>query len=395
MKIVTFFLFSLLFWFCPTQTHANHILGGDITYKCLGNGTPNTLKYRFTLRLYRDCNSGGAPFDNPAEMAIYQGFENSSTLFDAFQTNIDSQSGVPTDPFLCGAGINLCVEQADYTFEKDLPILQNQSYFLVYQRCCRPETITNIIDPSNLGMTIMVEIKATAMLTQSSSPVVNTPFLSNACIFEPIEYSLAGADTSINQLVYRFCAPFNGGGNILVSPDLFSCEGVMPTPPCNPPFDEIPFAIPDFTPTAPMGGSPTITINPTTGLITGTPTQSGRFVVGVCIEQFRDGALLSVTRREFTVVVGDFVSTSEPYADQVTARIWPSPLKDDLHLSISNLKADFGEIQLVDALGRQCSKRSVQNGETIWTVQGLASGVYTWTLSDHGVIVTAGKVIKE
>ena len=54
----------------------SHVVGGDITYTCLGNNT-----YEFIVSLYRDClppaQGGGNPAalesDNPAFISIYNG----------------------------------------------------------------------------------------------------------------------------------------------------------------------------------------------------------------------------------------------------------------------------------------------------------------------------------
>ena len=42
-----------------------------------------------------------------------------------------------------------------------------------------------------------------------------------------------------------------------------------------------------------------LAINPITGFITGIPTLTGQFVVGVCVKEFRNGVLLSILRRDF------------------------------------------------------------------------------------------------
>ena len=59
-------LFLILFALSGFISNAFHIVGGDLTYKCLGNNN-----YEITMIVYRDCNSDGAEYDNPANIAIY------------------------------------------------------------------------------------------------------------------------------------------------------------------------------------------------------------------------------------------------------------------------------------------------------------------------------------
>ena len=47
------------------ESQAAHLVGGEISYLCLGNNT-----YRIKLRVYRDCASGGAQFAQQAAIAI-------------------------------------------------------------------------------------------------------------------------------------------------------------------------------------------------------------------------------------------------------------------------------------------------------------------------------------
>ena len=64
------------FIFLVTGVQARHIIGGEITYTCRGNGT-----YDFEMRIYRDCASGGAVFDNPASVTIYREVNGQYTQF--------------------------------------------------------------------------------------------------------------------------------------------------------------------------------------------------------------------------------------------------------------------------------------------------------------------------
>ena len=47
-----------------------------------------------------------------------------------------------------------------------------------------------------------------------------------------------------------------------------------------------------------LGGVP-LTINPVSGLLTGTPNTIGQFVVGICVDEYRNGELLTQTTRDF------------------------------------------------------------------------------------------------
>jgi hypothetical protein len=61
---ISFFLFSNAF--------AAHISGGEMSYVYLGPGTlPGTLKYQVTLKLYRDCGSGGASLDPIVTFTVF------------------------------------------------------------------------------------------------------------------------------------------------------------------------------------------------------------------------------------------------------------------------------------------------------------------------------------
>lgn len=283
-----------------------HIIGGEITYECLGDAPNNQRQYRFTMKIYRDCQGNGAAFDNPAEMAIYQGTLGNNNLFVTFNVSTMGIKPLEADTPACVDKFpsNVCVEQATYVFTRTLPILQTGSYFIVYQRCCRNTSITNILTPGDVGATYMVELTAAAQQQCNNSPVFNNFPPIVICKDFDIGFDHSATDPEGDQLVYSFCAPFTGGGPLLNQPALFDCDGAKPTPPCAPPFGTVTF-IPPLTPGNPMGGAPLIDINSMTGLITGKPNMLGQFVVGVCVQEFRNGVLLSTVKRDFQFNVAD------------------------------------------------------------------------------------------
>ncbi|MBK8827705.1 MAG: hypothetical protein IPO26_13570 [Saprospiraceae bacterium] len=57
-RILTFIIITFLF---HTTLSAAHIVGGDVTYKCIeSNPITKTTKFTVTFTIYRDANSGGA-----------------------------------------------------------------------------------------------------------------------------------------------------------------------------------------------------------------------------------------------------------------------------------------------------------------------------------------------
>ncbi len=303
-------LSALLMLCCISESLATHIVGGGITYECISlPNNPNARRYRFTMKVYRDCLNGQAQFDSPAYINFYRGtYQNSITLQSAFVVPISIQTVGVNQPDCIDDLPNLCLQEATYVWERVLTV-STQSYFIAYQRCCRTNAITNILDPGSTGATYFVEITPQAQQVCNSSPVFNNFPPVVVCNNYPLEVDYSVKDKDGDQLVYSFCGTFKGGGNTG-----FGCDATQPLESCPPPFDPVDFAAPTYTPAQPMGGNPVVKIDPQTGYISGTPNKNGQFVVGVCVEEYRNGVLLSVSRRDFQFNVA-------PCAPQVAARV--------------------------------------------------------------------------
>ena len=290
--------------------NAAHIVGGEMTYTCLGAdpSTPGNMLYEFTMIVYRDCGGQGAQFDGlpggaQTHISVYQGDGTNFTL-----VNIPGGGGGPgggtgairpdaPDTTSIQGGVNtpciivppdLCVEKGTYVFQQSFPII-NETYYIVYQRCCRNGTINNIQTPGEAGSTYTISISPKAQLECNSSPVYNNFPEILICVDEPLNFDHSATDIDGDQLVYRFCPPVSGGSNTMVAPN----------PDSPPPFDEVVFVLPIYSTNEPLAGSPAVVIDPFTGLITGTPNFQGQHVVSICVDEFRNGELLSTVQRDF------------------------------------------------------------------------------------------------
>lgn len=299
------------------QLSAKHIIGGEITYVCNGgNG------YTFTMEVYRDCNSDGAPFDEPAFFTIYSEVNGLFTRIESLSTNLVSSETVPLPDDPCTQVPDVCVQKGLYRFSRNLP-LTGGTYHIIYQRCCRNNTIANLVDPGSQGATYTVTIPPLVQNIVANGGCNSSPTFDNfppivICAGASIDFDHGTTDTDGDQLIYRFCSPERGGG-LVGSPgfdgDPAGCDGVQPNPACPPPHGNVLFAFPTYEATNPMGGDPQVVIDPNTGFISGVPNILGQFVVGVCVDEYRNGELLSTIKRDFQFNV----TTCQPLVEAAIA----------------------------------------------------------------------------
>lgn len=326
---------------------ATHIVGGEIYYEKL-----SATDYLVTLKIYRDCNSinqGGqlTPFDPQGVIVIYDEFgTHINTEFLPHST--PRELPVIVDNPCLKAPPNICVDEAIYEGMITLPSSAND-YILTYQRCCRNQSIVNITGPPPFfsgthGSTYTTTIPGSGKVGTAGN---NSPVFRNfpplvICLHDNIKFDHSAIDADGDSLVYELCTPFAGLSPANPDP---SIPGNLPLPP---PYQLVPWA-PGFSATNPITASPSFSIDPVTGLLTGTPTAQGQFVVGVCVKEYRNGVLLSENKRDFQFNV----TFCDP--NSVAAASTQETFCDGLTVNFQNQSAnaeyffwDFGDINASD-----------------------------------------------
>lgn len=275
---------SILFGF---QLYASHIVGGEIYYDCLGND-----QYEVTIKVYRDCNSSGAPFDAPLSLGVF--YKATNQRFTTYQVNYPGSTNVPVtfnNPCVTPPS-NICVEESVYKKVIDLPP-NADGYIVSYERCCRGPGIMNLMFPDDEGLTLSAEIPGTnSGISCNSSPrFQNYPPLL-LCNNDDLDFDHSATDPDGDVLEYELCTPFNGG----------TSANPAPNPPTPPPFNYVAWEN-GFTETTPFGANGPISIDPNTGQLTASPSLIGKFVVGVCVKEYRNGVLIGSTKRDFLFTV--------------------------------------------------------------------------------------------
>lgn len=314
MSKITIYIVCILSFFGLVDAKADHIIGGEFSYVCLGNG-----EYEFFLKIYRDCYSSGADFDQPAAIGVFTQDNQFYNTYNKFPTSIQA-----IEPDFGADCItyppDICVEEGIYNFTLTLPE-NGVGYKVVYQRCCRNPTILNLNDPGSQGLTIVADVPPESIAECNSSPSYNDFPPVVICAQQELVFDHSATDPDGDSLVYELCSPFLGATE----------NSPAPNPPSTPPYNFVNWGA-GFTETDPIPGNPGLSIDPVTGLLTGTPTQLGQFVVGVCVSEYRDGVLLSTNRRDFQFNITTCIFETEA----VIAEVDPADLCEGLTINFGN-----------------------------------------------------------
>ncbi len=289
-------LILMVLFLGQTSLEATHIVGGDISYKCLGDSF-----YEVTLTVRRDCDNGDpeAFFDDPASVGIFTGTGSLLTSL--------GESGQILMPFTSADTIDIngldgcvfddgdvCVHESVYKSEIYLPF-RNGGYILAYQRCCRNATLLNIDSPLETGSTYVARLNEFTLTHCNNSAAFNDWPDIFLCAGQQLTFDHSATDIDGDSLVYKLCTPTSGA----------SIDFPIPQPPNHPNsttfpyYDEVVWSGANFSETNMLGAGTPLTINPTTGVLTAVPGQIGQFLVGVCVEEYRDGSLINIIKRDF------------------------------------------------------------------------------------------------
>ncbi len=350
-------LISIISFVPMMETAASHIVGGDASYTFLRHNNAKTeATYEVTFTIYRDEN--GIGYEPRAAFGVYKltdtGIWITETVVENVPLgNVESFSAT-SDPCSMQTISDIKVESGTYTFEISLPIIDNY-YKIAYQKCCRNHVINNIKDAGTTGAVYDIKISAESQKMGNSSPRFTAYPPTFICVNETINYKHSAMDPDSDELRYSFCAPYVAGGVIDYEPQCCDCQNPE-VGFCPPPFDNVIYN-PGYSYENPIGGTGAnqISIDPKTGVITGTPDQVGSYVVGVCVEEIRDGETFTKIRRDFqfnvvqcTPALTAIIQSDSSYVESINGEektIHAYNLCHDESLTIINNSTDLKYIE--------------------------------------------------
>lgn len=316
---------------CAASLFAKHSKGGYLVYRYLGAGSsPNTSKYEITVVHYVNCNE--VQFELSS---VFVGVFTSDNkkLYRQLEIQGTTQRYIQKQYFdgCISPKPDICFYLAFYISTIELPD-NPAGYILAEQECCRAEGILNVANSGKVGSTNSNNIPGIIDNTDyhtNSSPLMDIKDTAVICHNSPFSLDFGTTDPNGDDLQYVFCDATSGG----------SRDYRQPKPPSNPPYTPITYNTP-YSGSQPMGKG--ITINPKTGLITGTaPDKTGNYTLSVCITEYRKGVAIATTKKEILVTVADcslsaaslqplyincdsysFTFSNESYANNVSTYAW-------------------------------------------------------------------------
>ena len=289
-------LLLIILLFCK-PAFATHIVGGELNYTHIENDA-----YEISLTIFRDCYNANPNvfFDDTVSIGVYDPVFN--FLVEDVRIPFDTLLNDTLSPVLYNDCLIIppavCVHTTVYKDTIDLTYNPN-GYVLTYQRCCRNGTINNIVSPLETGATFSVFISPKALEINNSSPKFQSWPPIYICADFPINYDQSALDEDMDSIAYKLCTPLKGGGS---PPN----GNPIPQPPAPPPYEPVEWFDPPYNELNMLNAFPgdPLKIDELTGILTGTPNTIGQFVVGICLEEYRNDTLISTIRRDFQYNVG-------------------------------------------------------------------------------------------
>jgi len=281
---VKYFITFLLLLIGISSVKAGHIMGGFISYQHIEGDS-----YMIDLTVIKNSESSTTGFDNPAVLGI---FENTPEhlLFQVIEIPlIDSLiSFLPNtlNDSCNSTQYSQLIQICHYVTTVQLP--NNLSgYVLTYQRCCFTSGVNNAAFDQQ-GLTITTTIDSQALMLQNSSCYFNQLGDLFLCADSPFSLNFSVFDNDNDSISYFLCSSYGGA----------TADMPAPNPPEAPPYSSF-LLDAAYSFDSPFGIDLPIIMDPNLGILAGVAPNSGRFLLSVCAQETRDGAIISSTTGTF------------------------------------------------------------------------------------------------
>lgn len=364
LRRVGMLVVGMLLSFC---VRATHIIGGDVSMHAVGT-TPGL--FLLQLNQYWDqTKTSGGNRDPSVTLLIYR--KQNPVLIERIELSLQETLPLTFDNAACATLRKLDFTQAKYyrTYQFDTQKYTDPGgYYMVWERCCRTDDLTNVNSGTAAGVGMVYYLEFPAMTRNGVSFTNSAPDfrVSNGdyiCINKSFTFNAGATDVDGDQLRYSLVTPLNGYTN----------RGV-PNSIDQSPRDSYPTIswAPGYSLTNIIPGNPALRIDPATGQLSVRASREGLYLFTVQCEEYRNGVLIGVVRRDFQLPVVDCSKNTPPPAVVLANG------KSTTELNWCGTQPLVLSVEKNPAWAYQWQKDGINlRGSTTDTLQVAESGVYT------------------
>ncbi|ADB37448.1 gliding motility-associated C-terminal domain-containing protein [Spirosoma linguale] len=351
----------------PLCVQATHIIGGDVSMRAIGT-TPGLFKLQLN-QYWDETKTSSGNRDQSVTLLVYR--KRNPILIERITLPLQETVPLTFNNAACAALRQLSFTQAKYylTYQFDVTKYTDpDGYYMVWERCCRNDNLTNVNSGIVAGVAMVFYLEFPSMTRNgarftNSAPDFRVPNGDYICINKPFTFDAGATDADGDQLKYALVTPLNGYTTRLlpVSTDE-SPRASYPTIPWG-----AGYGLTNIIP-----GNPPLRINSATGQLTVQADREGLYLFTVQCEEYRNGVLIGVVRRDFQLPVVDCSKNTLPPA---IVRVNGAPVTD---LNWCATKPLVLSVEKNAVWAYQWQKDGANlRGATMDTLKVTESGVYT------------------
>lgn len=269
----------------------------------LSANDPNVpVKYKVYLRLYFSCFHEDFHQQQPISVHEHMANIQAATL----NLNLDSISIVSDYLTVACASTNeQCLKIGYYSGTVELKNMAG-GYDITWGTCCWDYSVTNIDNLQMQGLAMVLHVPTSMSQQFNSSPVFTSLPQVLTCPDKIMNINTSALDKDGDMLVYHLIHPYTfeqeDNKGAVDHSDLFPAQNTYkPLIVGRPPFKKLAYAA-GYNANGPLGNSD-FSVNRETGSLDVQAVESGRYLVGVGVSEYRNDVLLSETQRIFLMEV--------------------------------------------------------------------------------------------
>ena len=296
-----------LLTFAVLSASANHLVGGELTWACLGNG-----QYIFQVKVYQDCNQMQPP---PTTMQI-KVWNNPNlsviplTIVGSNDFSFACNEVTGSDPqFTCaspgvGSVTEYILQSAPLTLSGVPPA---DGWHFTWDAFFRTSVAQNLVNAQNAGLTLYASMYSyngqDVGTCFDSSPRFIKPPLNVVCSGTDIKYNVGAFDDDLDSIAYHFSNPLNNDFGTSFNPPVSPSEVLWASG----------YNTNSQLPSTVQNASNTpASLNVNNGMLSFKSFTLGNFSTVVEVESWRCGQLIAVVHREMLVNIVNCNTVNSP-----------------------------------------------------------------------------------